>query len=65
VIYPRNVTTVSRRGCPRSGRSRRHLLTNQADGSRNGAGLNGEATRLKVYPAALDADGTIWVTLGK
>jgi nitrite reductase (NADH) small subunit len=32
---------------------------------RTGAGLNGEATRLKVYPAALDEDGTIWVTLGK
>ena len=32
---------------------------------RTGAGLNGEATCLKVYPAALDADGTIWVTLGK
>ncbi len=25
---------------------------------RSGAGLNGEATRLKVYPATLDADGT-------
>jgi nitrite reductase (NADH) small subunit len=30
---------------------------------RTGAGLNGEPTRLKVYPAALDKDGKIWVTV--
>jgi nitrite reductase (NADH) small subunit len=30
---------------------------------RTGAGLNGEPTRLKVYPAALDKDGNIWVTV--
>jgi nitrite reductase (NADH) small subunit len=30
---------------------------------RSGAGLNGEPTRLEVYPAALDENGKIWVTL--
>jgi hypothetical protein len=30
---------------------------------RTGAGLNGEPTSLEVYPAALDEQGKIWVTL--
>jgi nitrite reductase (NADH) small subunit len=30
---------------------------------RTGAGLSGEPTKLKVYPAALDQDGNIWVTV--
>jgi nitrite reductase (NADH) small subunit len=30
---------------------------------RTGAGLNGEASSLEVYPASLDPDGKIWVTV--
>ena len=30
---------------------------------RTGAGLNGEASSLEVYPASLDQDGKIWVTV--
>jgi nitrite reductase (NADH) small subunit len=30
---------------------------------RTGAGLNGEPTSLEVYPASLDNEGKIWVTM--
>jgi nitrite reductase (NADH) small subunit len=30
---------------------------------RNGLGLNGECTSLRVYPASLGDDGNIWVTV--
>jgi nitrite reductase (NADH) small subunit len=30
---------------------------------RTGLGLNGECTRLQVYPASLGEDGKIWVTV--
>jgi nitrite reductase (NADH) small subunit len=38
-------------------------LHERAYDMRTGAGLNGEPTSLEVYPAALDEQGKIWVTL--
>jgi nitrite reductase (NADH) small subunit len=38
-------------------------LHDRAYDLRTGLGLNGEATCLQVYPASLDTDGKIWLSI--